>query len=665
MKTSKNILLSGILLFFILPVKVWTDEDQTGLEFEISPVIRYRYVEGDEDKFRETQWNREGWIGGVENFILEKSVGEKWMLQMQGAAIIPEENYQLRLNLDSNSYYLNAGYTAYRKYFDDTGGYFRLFSIPAFDLSGDLHLDIGRFQVEAGVTQPNMPRVSLRYEQTFKDGKKSLLEWGGVAQEGLTRNIYPASKQIDEQLDRINLTVDHRIGKVEIIDQLQYEKYQTETRRHEKGLNLDAAASETVDISESYNHDGIYNKLRVERRIKEYAYVSLGYFYSDQEGGTAFHMNTVPFGPEPFDKNWRLPSAVLSQKNHIINASIMLGPYRHFSVYSGIEADYMESEGSGRAILTETLPDTGPVSPDAWVRSRTNKSGFVESLGIRFSGVPNTSIWAESKWSQQDIDLFESEIEDIATGFERLTDSDIDRQRYTLGISSSPFRRVTLFSQYRWRRHDNNFQHAADTETGYSAFIRGQKQDTHEFQVKVSARLRSWMKTAFQFKSVRTAFDTLADASAAEIETGDYEANIYSLSFTMTPVSGFYFTGLLSLKNIDSETIDNVARSGDYEAEVYTFYGTAGWAMDETSKLTMAYLRHLSDNFQDRPDPDQGLPFGTDNRRNELSVSYTRDMTDQIQFTTQYAFLEFTDAHKDNFDDYTAHTIGMGLKLCF
>lgn len=62
------------------------------------------------------------------------------------------------------------------------GGFFRLFSIPSFDLGQDLYLDRGEIFLETGLTIPKWPQLVLGYEHRYKDGQKSFLEWGSVTE---------------------------------------------------------------------------------------------------------------------------------------------------------------------------------------------------------------------------------------------------------------------------------------------------------------------------------------------------------------------------------------------------------------------------------------------------------------------------------------------------
>jgi len=648
------------------PTLAQENQEGSSLRLELAPVLEYRTVDGDEDKFREDWWMREGWAGGLERFSLEKKTRGDWLLEMGGRVIVPEEDYEFHLELGKEDVgFLRTRYREYRKYFDDTGGFFPSFSPTSFDLDRDLHLDIGNLILEAGMTRPDLPRVVVGYEHRFKEGEKSLLEWGGVTGGAFTRHIFPSFKEMDEELDIVRVEVTHSVSKVNVYDRLHYEKFQSETRRFEETQDLGSRASEGVEVAESYEHDALVNTLHLESRLTDTVYVSLGWLLNDLEGEGTFDMMTVPFGPEPFDKNWQADSITLDQESHVLNFNAKAGPYRNVSIHGGIQADFTETEGETRAVLTETLPGVGPASPEARILSRSDQDGLEETLGLRYSGIPYTSLFADARWIQKGIDLFERETEDAAVAFERLTDTDVDRSRYTLGFSTSPIRRLTFSGRYRRANRENDYDHILDTEPGYSAFINAQELTTDEIEAKVTARVTSAVKASFQYQLVSTEIDTFFQTDPpAAVESGDYTADVYALSVTATPLARLYLTGLFSYRNIESETFDNgVPAVGAYEADLFTFIGTAGWAFDQKTDLKLQYLYSRSDNFSGNPG--EGLVLGSDGTRHGLSLDCSRRLTEKMKARLRYGFYRNDEDGGGGADDYETHIMAIGLEYNF
>ncbi len=125
-------------------------------------------------------------------------------------------------------------------------------------------------------------------------------------------------------------------------------------------------------------------------------------------------------------------------------------------------------------------------------------------------------------------------------------------------------------------------------------------------------------------------------------------------------MSGFYTTGLFSYMDVTSEGFDNGSLTvTDYDADVYTFIGTAGTALGKKTDLTLEYLFSRSDNFKDNAA--QGLPLGLENRRHNLNLVCSRKLTDRLKIYLRYGFFEYDEEKNARGNSYTAHLFGVGL----
>jgi hypothetical protein len=639
---------------------------QFGQSSIIAPTIHYAGVSGDEEKFREDWWMQEGWAGGLDKLTLQRTYENDVSLHVEGRAIMPEEDLKLRLELTKPEVgFMHTGYTEYRKYFDGTGGFFKHFSASSFELDNDLHLDIGSLSLDVGLTVPDWPKLVVGYEHHFKEGRKSLIEWGSVTEGGTTRKIFPAFKEIDEETDIFKLEIEHDIGKVHVGDQFRYEQYRTGTTRFDEERNLDTDTAETTTVSEDNSHEALSNTFHMDSHLNEKLYWSLGYLFTTLEGDAAFRMVTDPFGPEPFDKNWLTRSVDIDQDSHVVNVNAMFGPFRDLTLYAGLQAETTETEGDTDAVLSETLPGMGEVSPETVIITRGDKGGLEETVGARYSGIRYTTLYAEGKWTQQNIDLFERELEDDVLDFERSTDTEVERRRYTIGFNTSPIPKTTLSARYRRRSRDNDYKHLVDTEPGYSAFITAQDFTTDEIATKLAVRPVSRVQVSLKYQLVATDIDTQSDATPlSAVQSGDYDADIYSASITVTPFSRLYLTGLFSYQDVSSTAFDNGASSViAYEGDVYMVLLTAGYGIDDKTDLKAEYLYTRSQNFNDTIF--DGLPLGLDNRRQGLLVRLSRQINETIDGQLGYGLYTYDEESSGGADDYTAHVVSTRLGIRF
>ncbi|MEJ2725968.1 MAG: hypothetical protein P8175_15255 [Deltaproteobacteria bacterium] len=634
------------------------EEVEKSGNLRLSPLIWYVHVTGNEAKFREDWWIQDEWAGGVEEFSYKNTDGNGFSFFAEGRAIVPEQDYRLSLRMDKrNMGFVQAGYTEFRKYYSGTGGFYRPFEIEPFELANDLRLDIGDIFFEAGTAFSGWPAVTARYEHLCKEGAKSLSEWGAVTKGGVTRLIFPAFKEIDEETDIFKLEGDHTTGKFHLNNQFSYETYKTDTKRFEEEKNLDVPSSETVTVSENFTHDALRNVFYVENYLNDKVYWSLGYLYSKLDGDEGFNMVTVPFGPEPFDKNWFSRTIDVEEKAHVLNFNGMVGPFRNVTFYGGFQAERTRIDGDTDAVLEETVAGAGPVYPDAIILSKAEKDSLQETSGIRFTGLPFTTLYGEAQWTQRRIDLSERETEDGVPSFERFTDTDISRQRYTLGLNTSPLPRTTLSARLRHTCRDNDYNHLLDTEPGYSAFITDQAFKMDDVSAKLNYRPFSMIQLSLMYRilaiDIDTSFDTTPPSSA---RTGEYDADIYSASMTFAPISRFYLTASFSYTDAKTTSLLNdVPSILTYHGDVFSAQGTAGLGVDEETNLTFQYLYNRSNNFEDNSL--YGLPLGIDNEGYGFLAALSRNLTKKTRIRIRYGYYNDNEPSIGGVDDYRAHLI--------
>src|SRR5439155_2708743 len=109
--------------------------------FSAAPTLRWITVQGDKSKFREIEGMKEGFGGGVERFSMQEQVGPDKTFSVEGRAFFPDKDFQIKLALQKTDVgFVSGGFEQWRRYYDDSGGYYRPFAVPSFDLNRDLHL---------------------------------------------------------------------------------------------------------------------------------------------------------------------------------------------------------------------------------------------------------------------------------------------------------------------------------------------------------------------------------------------------------------------------------------------------------------------------------------------------------------------------------------------
>lgn len=624
-------------------------------EISISPSVNYVTVKGDKEKFREDTWLKDYWTGGVEDATLHQKIGKDSSLDFEGRALFDAEDYKLRLELVKPDLgFVRAGFTEYLQYFDGTGGFFRGFSTPAFELNRDLFLRHGNIFVEVGLTLPNLPKLTLGYERQFRNGEKSLLEWGGVTQGTTTRNIFPAFKDVDETVDIFKAEVEHDIKNVHLADQFRFEHYNDTTERSDRSVNLTTSTSQSITVHEDYHHDAFYNTFHMDSHLNDKVYWSIGYMYLTLDGNAGLDLVTTPV-VSGIDNNSITRAVDVDTDSHVLNVNTMFGPFAGLSLYAGAQAEQTKSHGFTDALLTA---GTSPATTNL-IHSSNDKQSLEETAGLRYTKIPFTTLYAEGKWTQQDIDLLERGTQDGAADFARDTDTTVGRQDYTAGFNTAPLPRMTLAGRYRHSIYENDYDHLVDTEPGYPAFIKAQNFTTDEITAKLTVRPCSRFSMALKYQLLDTDMDTTTKAFSlfvpgGTVRAGNYNAAIYSVSATVTPLSRLYLTGLFSFQDTKTTSFDNGSLTVvDYVGNVYTVVGAAGYALDNKTDLTAEYTYSRADDGQNNAAT--GLPLGMAYQQTGVLAGLSRQLTKNMAVRLRYGFYEHHETSNGGLDNYIAH----------
>ena len=84
-------------------------------------------------------------------------------------------------------------------------------------------------------------------------------------------------------------------------------------------------------------------------------------------------------------------------------------------------------------------------------------------MGLHIKGYRVSPPYLEAEWQQGDIEIKEKE--NRTDFFQRDTDSDYDKQTYTIGLSFYPFKRFSGSVQYRKEITKNEYDDDLDTES--------------------------------------------------------------------------------------------------------------------------------------------------------------------------------------------------------
>ena len=648
----------GLLRAWIDQGVTWNTTNQAPpLVLNFEPTLRWIGVHGDQSEYRELEGMKGGFGGGVDDVLFSQQTGPNEKFTLEGHAIVPDQDFRLKLAWDETDRgFLHAGFEEWRKYYADSGGYDPAVAPPQFNFNRDLYVDNGRVWVDLGLTLPRWPQIVLGYEYQFKDGNKSMLDWGQANGENV--NLAPSTKAIDEQTHIIKLDVTHDFNGWHLEDNARAEFYSENNRSDETNAFLASGSTVTQD---NYHHVQGMNTLMLEKQIRDWWYVSGGGYYSKLEGSDVFNQTNGAFG-----LSWSSQAITLRRESEIFSLASLFTPLDHLSFSLGTQNEWTREEGFGNA------PDLEFLIPNAFENANLDKFKSSQSANLRFTKIPYTVLFADGRFAQESDDEFQEE--EPAGTLTRQTDVTNDRYDLRGGFNTSPWRWSDLSAEYRWQSSDTDYNQLQDIwgsgfgspTNGYPAFILGRTIRGNSFEAKLALRPVNWLKTTLSYQISTTDYSTKTDPAidvntltlvspGGEIMAGRNDAQTYGLGATLTPFRQVYFSGTFTYSHSRLTTADN----GDlsvvpYSGDVYSVIATASYALNPKTVLQAAYNFSCADYGQNNT---AGVPLGIDFTRHQFWVGLSRQFGRRVSTSLRYSFSEYSEPSSGNMNNFTAQGI--------
>jgi hypothetical protein len=637
----------------------------------LTPFVGYTAVSGDEQKYREHYWQREGLNGGLQFDLWERTAPDT-TFSLSGS--LAQYDYNLLVQDDRTDFgYIHAGWNQYRKYFDNTGGYDPLISPSTVSLSRDLYLDIGRGWVDLGLTLPGWPQMVLGYEYQYRQGYESTLSWGTTSPVGPAIN--PAADYIQEHTHIIKFDLDHEIGGTRIEDNFRGEFYLLDHSRTNQFYNVLTASPNTDYSAEGYHYFQGANAFRLERQFTGWLFASGGYLYSTMDATASANGNTLDTSVAAQDNFWQSQGITLNRESNVGNINALFGPWSGLTFSSGVQAEWTREDAVGNEDLLTTSGGVpiAPVTPVQMVTSE-DTSLLEESVAARYTKIPFTALFAEAQLRQERIGQSWSQPNDGALFYDPslALDEVFTSHMYDwrVGFNTSPLSWASLNAQYRRYDDDSHYDVRQDIEegapnVGYPGFISARDLLTDEVETRLSLRPAKWFKTSFAYKLMKTDYRTTtypADSGGfiispgGTIPAGESDVQIYSFNAAMTPWQRLSLSGTFSLQRSSTVTFANASTAVEpYRGDIYSVLATAAWAVNKANDLLLTYNFSKADFSQDNFAT--GLPLGIRYQQHALRAGLTHRVSKVVAVKLQYGFSYYDEPSSGGANNYRANSI--------
>lgn len=665
-------------------------EPEKKTEFTASPTVGWTTVSGDEKKFRELYWQREGWNGGLEEFELKQKLGPDSKFAASGHVLL--DDYKLTLGAEKNDLgFTHFGWSQFRKYYDDSGGYYPLFSPPIFNLNRDLYLDTGQAWADIGLTLPRWPRLTLGYEYQYRDGSKSTLQWGPVSDGTQTRNIYPASKDISEKVNILKFDLDYEVSGLLLTDNFRGEWYDLTTRRQNDAFyTLGTPGIATTIAAEKQGHFQGANTFHLEKQLTGWLFASGGYLYSKFNGDgsldvqtlAAGYLNAIPSDPGSSVPGWHTQGIELERESHVFSVSYLLGPWQGLSLSLGSQNEWTRQSGfAGANVDLASLK--GPFTPvltdlgSELNQSQSDRSTFSQDVSLRFTKIPFTTLFAEARFQQDSIGQSQEQAGNL-TPFLLDTDATSKLTDFRLGFNTSPWRSVSLSGHYRQYDKTTDYNNypkgfVGDPYAGYEGypgFITWRDVFSQEAQAKLSLQPVVWLKTTLSYQWLANHYQTATDPVLTDPNTGQpsdisrggsllagtYDAQILSLSGTLTRWRRLFLSATFAYQHAKTATAANDSPSvAPYEGDIYSAIATASYVLNDKTDLVGSYSFSHADFAQNNFAA--GLPLGINYQQHGLQAGIKRRFGKGKTLGLQYRYYHYDEPSSGGFNNFDAQAV--------
>jgi hypothetical protein len=644
-----------------------------------SPTAGWTGVHGDARKFRELMWQPEGWNGGLEDFTFSDKPGPNSRVTLSGHTL--RHDYDLNFTAEKQDLgFVRLGWSQFRKYFDDAGGYDPLFSPSQFELNRDLGLDVGRAWTELSLTLPRWPVLTLGYEYQYRNGTESTLDWGPVSNGTDTRNLYPAYKDVAERVQILKAAINYDLGGAQLSDDFRGEWFHLQTHEMDAAaytVGSPGLAFTTADERQNYFQGA--NMFHAEKQFADWFFAAGGYLYSKLDSSGSLDVQTL--GPEFLNlaanaaPGWQSQAITLERESHVFSLSGLLGPWEGLTLSLATQNEWTRQNGLSGAAVTLALPFAPFIFPVDVENLLANLDERIltQDAAVRFTKIPFTTLFAEAQFRQDDLGQFQDEQSGL-TPFLTQIDARSRLEDFRAGFDTSPWRPLSLSGSYRQNDNQTDYnptlkQALGGSFVGYPAFILYRDLLSREADGKLALQVNSWLKTTLTYQWLANRYRTRTESvndplsglagglsSGGQLLAGTYDAQMTSLNATLTPWRKLFFSGTVTYQHARTVTADNGSTAViPYSGNVYSLILSGDYTLNNRTSLLVAYSFSAASFGQDTFAT--GLPLGLNYHQHVLEAGLKRELSRHTALGLQYRFYRYTEPSTGGAANFDAHAI--------
>ena len=629
-------------------------------------------LDGNRAAFQSHTMHQKDGFGGLEELMLVREVDDT-ILTVKGRAMLGDDNYGISLKFEKfDAYYIDAGYSQFRTYYDADGGYIPTDGRWLPVISDVTATDRAKLWLEFGYTPEDQPHWVFRYERDTRNGTKGSTHWGDSSLSTVgSRYIVPTFYDLDETRDTVTLDVSDDGEKTDWKAGVRYQSTELNNLKNTRRRPFESA-DRYLTTSDETSNDLFATHGYVQHTLSEQLKFSVGAIHTKldtQLDGTRI------FGSDGYDPVFKADYATRQQRDEgyynltgdnqlkqtVANVNFVYTPAPGWKIMPTMRfedlrvdsmSEFIETAVGGGSARPMALEEFGGDSSKDW----QEVSGRLEA---RYTGVPNWTHSLRAEWLSGDGELMEELIDHHTGSVDIDRDTSLERttQQYTYTANWYAKPGVTFATQAYYRLRINDFENLRDstpagTSNRYPAYIIGQDFETTDFNVRLTWRPRANLTLITRYDIQENSVVT-TEAGFTKAKSSELISRVFSQSFTWLPTPRYYIMGSVNAVT-DKLSTPAVALILDGD-NAYTYVNlTGGMVVSEKSDLLLDFTRSSANNYVD--DSALNVPYLSGFDQTRVALTWKYNATENLVYHFRYSYAENNDELVGGFNDYQAHT---------
>ena len=640
-------------------------------------------TKGNKAQAQQQNQNSSGAFGGIQDLHIQQDIAKGTTMTLDGRSIFDENDYKLSLGVEKEKLgYVRFSASQFRSWYNGDGGFYPPTGAYFAQPGDGLGLDRGDFSIEGGLTLEKAPKVTFKYEHTYREGQKSSTIGGYTHPAGgsLVQGLSPSIYEIDERSDIFQFDVTHHIKAVDVGVGLRYE-----TGRMDDALRIDQFPGEPAQQKITNRQGTSYDLLNVhsfaESWVSKNVMLSSGFSFSDLDNdftgsriyGSDYDVSYVPNAQNGFGYTGLNGGSHLYE--YVGDLNVFTRPWPHLTIVPSLRVQQQNADGVSSGMETLSDYQSAPFTAN----NNLSDLDVRERLDVTYSGVTNWVFYARGELTEGDGTL-------AATGglipingigvppSDQNTEIDRFFQKYSAGARWYPDRRLTLDVGGYYKRNEYNYQNTLDSTPNdstspnrYPAYLTLQEFVTYDGSVRATYRPRQNVSLVsryeYQYSTVHTRPDEVSGLS--QVESSQTISHIIGQDASWTPWSRLYLQA--GVNYVLSQT--KTPGLNDYQAilpaqnDYWTVNATSGLVLDDKTDLKLSFFYYLADDYQNNSL--YGVPYGSGQETYAITAALTRWISKNIRWSLKYGFSHSENDTFGGHQNFDAHLVYSSLQYRF